>query len=38
MAYDKFILEYMDFAKGINKDFGKKVAREWFDMPKGLDL
>lgn len=38
VAYDKFILEYMDFAKGINKDFGKKVAREWFDMPKGLDL
>lgn len=38
VAYDKFILEYMDFAKGINKDFGEKVAREWFDMPKGLDL
>ena len=38
VAYDKFILEYMDFAKEVNKDFGKKVAREWFEMPKGLDL
>jgi len=38
VAYDKFILEYMDFAKGINKDFGENVARDWFDMPKGLEL
>ncbi len=38
VGYDKFILEYMDFAKGINKDFGKRAAREYFDMPKGLEL
>lgn len=34
--YDKFILEYMDFAKGVNKDSGQKVAREYFETPKDL--
>jgi len=38
VAYDKFILEYRDFAKEINKNFGEGVAREWFEMPKGLEL
>lgn len=35
-VYDKFILEYMDFANRANKDFGEKVARNYFEVPKEL--
>lgn len=35
-GYDKFIVEYMDFAKEINKDFGDRVARDYFQRPKEL--
>ena len=38
VSYAKFILDYMDLAKHINRDFRETVAREWFELPKGLDV
>ena len=35
-AYNKFILEYMDFAKEMNKHFDEKIAREYFRKPEEL--
>jgi len=34
--YDKFVIEYMDFAKVINKTFNERVARVYFERPKEL--
>ncbi len=34
--YDRFIDDYMDFAKDMNKQFAEKVARDYFQVPKGL--
>lgn len=34
--YDRFIDDYMDFAKDMNKQFAEKVAREYFQVPKEL--
>ena len=35
-TYNKFILEYTDFAKEMNKHFGEKIAREYFRKPEEL--
>lgn len=36
-AYVRFIQDYVDFVKSMNKDFGRKVAlRDYFDLPKEL--
>lgn len=35
-VYNKFILEYMDFAKDMNKHFGEKIARDYFRKPEEL--
>jgi len=34
--YDRFIDDYMDFAKDMNKQFAEIVARDYFQVPKGL--
>lgn len=34
--YDRFMDDYMDFAKDMNKQFAEKVARDYFQVPKGL--
>lgn len=34
--YDRFMYDYMDFAKDMNKQFAEKVARDYFQVPKGL--
>jgi len=34
--YDRFLDDYMDFAKEMNKKFGETVARYYFRVPKGL--
>jgi hypothetical protein len=34
--YDRFIDDYMDFAKDMNKQFAENVARDYFQVPKGL--
>ena len=34
--YDRFLDDYMDFAKDMNNQFGEKVARTYFEVPKGL--
>jgi len=34
--YDRFLYDYMDFAKDMNKQFAEKVARDYFQVPKGL--
>ena len=34
--YNRFMDDYMDFAKDINKQFAEKVARDYFQVPKGL--
>lgn len=34
--YDRFMDDYMDFAKDMNKQFAEKVARDYFEVPKGL--
>lgn len=34
--YDRFMDDYMDFAKDMNKQFAEKVARYYFQVPKGL--
>jgi len=34
--YDRFIDDYMDFAKDMNKQFAEKVARIYFQVPKVL--
>ena len=36
VPYVRFLLRYMEFAKGMNKKFGEKVARDYFQIPKGL--
>ena len=34
--YDRFMDDYMDFAKDVNKQYTEKVARDYFQVPKGL--
>ena len=34
--YDRFLDDYMDFAKDMNNKFGERVARDYFEVPKGL--
>jgi len=34
--YDKFMDDYMDFAKDMNKQFAEKAARDFFQVPKVL--
>jgi hypothetical protein len=34
--YDRFLDDYMDFAKETNNRFGEKVARDYYEVPKGL--
>jgi len=34
--YDRFMDDYMDFAKDMNNEFGETVARAYFEVPKGL--
>ena len=34
--YDRFMDDYMDFAKDMNKQFGERVGRDYFQVPKGL--
>ena len=34
--YDRFMDDYMDFAKGMNKQFAERVARVYFQVPKEL--
>jgi hypothetical protein len=34
--YDRFLYDYMDFAKDMNKQFGERVARDYFQVPKVL--
>ncbi len=34
--YDRFLDDYMDFAKDMNNHFGETVARAYFEVPKGL--
>lgn len=34
--YDRFMDNYMDFAKDVNKQFAENVARDYFQVPKGL--
>jgi len=34
--YDRFMDDYMDFAKDMNKQFGERVAKDYFQVPKGL--
>jgi len=36
VIYDRFIDDYMDFAKDMNKQFAEKVARDYFQVPKEL--
>jgi hypothetical protein len=36
VLYDRFLDDYMDFAKETNKTFGETVARVYFEVPKGL--
>ena len=35
-VYNRFMDDYMDFAKDMNKQFGERVARDYFQVPKGL--
>ena len=34
--YDRFLDDYMDFAKDMNNQFCELVARDYFEVPKGL--
>jgi len=34
--YDRFMDDYMEFAKDMNKQFAENVARDYFQVPKGL--
>jgi len=34
--YDRLLDDYTDFAKDMNKQFGQTVARDYFEVPKGL--
>ncbi|OHB85308.1 MAG: hypothetical protein A2Z38_10875 [Planctomycetes bacterium RBG_19FT_COMBO_48_8] len=36
VIYDRFLDDYMNFAKDMNKQFAEKVARDYFEVPKGL--
>ena len=36
VIYDRFLDDYMDFAKDMNNKFGETVARAYFEVPKGI--
>jgi len=36
VVYDRFMYDYMDFAKDMNKRFGERVARNYFKRPEKL--
>ena len=35
-AYERFIGNYTDFGKTLNKEFGERIFREYFEMPEEL--
>lgn len=36
-VYDRFIQDYTIFAREVNAEFGEKIARDSFQIPKGLE-
>ena len=34
--YDRFLDDYMDFAKDMNSQFGENIARTYYQVPRGL--
>ena len=34
--YSTFLMDYMKFAKNVNKDLSQKPAREYFGLPNNL--
>lgn len=35
-AYELFIRNYTDFGKKLNKEFGERIFREYFETPREL--